>query len=314
MPLQGFPRRDRAWRVSLLEGEHPADDKDSIRMPKSGGRILAAGAALGATLTGSGAWAGEPTPWQMGLQPAATPLMQSIDSLHDILLVITTLITLFVLGLLLYVMWRFRESRNPTPTRTTHNTVVEVLWTVIPVVILVLIAIPSFKLLYYSDTIPEADLTVKAIGHQWYWSYEYPDHGDLTFDATILADDELKPGQPRLLSVDNRIVVPVDKVVRVQVTADDVLHAWAVPAFGVKVDGVPGRLNEVWFKAERTGVYYGQCSELCGVNHGFMPIRVDVVSEQEFNAWISWAKKEFAAGEDGTTPPATRIAGLESTD
>lgn len=282
-------------------------------MPMSGGRILAAGAALAAIPTGTGALAGVPVPWQMGLQPAATPLMQSIDDLHDILLVICTLITLFVLGLLLYVFWRFRESKNPTPTRTTHNTVVEVLWTVIPVVILVLIAIPSFKLLYYSDVVPEADMTVKAVGHQWYWSYEYPDHGNFTFDATILEDDERKPDQPRLLAVDNRIVVPVNKVVRVQVTADDVLHAWAVPAFGVKVDGVPGRLNEVWFKAERTGVFYGQCSELCGVNHGFMPIRVDVVSVQEFNAWVSWAKKEFAE-QDGSEPPARLIAGLESTD
>ena len=281
-------------------------------MQNSVGRILAAGGAVSAALVGTGASAGEPTPWQMGLQQAATPLMQSIDDLHDILLVICTLITLFVLGLLLYVMWRFRESRNPTPTRTTHNTLVEVLWTVIPVVILVLIAIPSFKLLYYSDTIPKADLTVKAIGHQWYWSYEYPDHGNFTFDATILADDELKEGQPRLLEVDNRIVVPVDKVVRVQVTADDVLHAWAVPAFGVKIDGVPGRLNEVWFKAERTGVYYGQCSELCGINHGFMPIRVDVVTAQEFNAWISWAKKEYAADEGGEMP-ATKVARIEST-
>ena len=296
----------------MFKGEHPADVRDSIRMQNSVRRIPAAGAALAAMLTGTGASAGEPTPWQMGLQQAATPLMQSIDDLHDILLVICTLITLFVLGLLLYVMWRFRESRNPTPTRTTHNTLVEVLWTVIPVVILVLIAIPSFKLLYYSDTIPKADMTVKAIGHQWYWSYEYPDHGNFSFDATILADDELKEGQPRLLSVDNRIVVPVDKVVRVQVTADDVLHAWAIPAFGVKVDGVPGRLNEVWFKAEKTGVYYGQCSELCGVNHGFMPIRVDVVTVQEFNAWISWAKKEYAAEDDGTGPKATEVAGLES--
>ena len=282
-------------------------------MQNSVRRILAAGAGLSAALTGTGAWASTPAPWQLGLQEAATPLMRSIDDLHDILLVIVTLITLFVLALLLYVIWRFRESKNPTPTRTTHNTVVEVLWTVIPVVILVLIAIPSFKLLYYSDTLPKADMTVKAIGHQWYWTYEYPDHGDFSFDATILTDDELKPGQPRLLSVDNRVVVPVDKVVRVQVTADDVLHAWAMPAFGVKVDAVPGRLNEVWFKAERTGVYYGQCSELCGVNHGFMPIRVDVVTLPEFNAWVANAKKEFAAEDDGTKPPATKFAGLEST-
>ncbi len=280
-------------------------------MPMIGGRLFAAGAALAAALTGTGAWAAAPTPWQLGLQPAATPLMQDISDLHDILLVIITLITLFVLALLIYVVWRFGESRNPTPSRTTHNTVVEVLWTVIPVVILVLIAIPSFKLLYYSDTLPKADITVKAIGHQWYWSYEYPDHGNFSFDAVMVADEDLKPGEPRLLSVDNQVVVPVGKVVRVQVTADDVLHAWAIPAFGVKVDAVPGRLNEIWFKADKTGVYYGQCSELCGVNHGFMPIRVDVVTEKEFADWLVKAKKEFAADEGDAEPGAT-VAGLRS--
>ena len=224
--------------------------------------------------------------------------MRDLSNFHDLLLVVITVISLFVTGLLGYVVWRFSEARNPTPSRTTHNTLVEVLWTVVPVVILVIIAIPSFKLLYFSDVIPKADLTVKAIGHQWYWTYEYPDHGNFSLDSTMIASDELEPGQIRLLSVDNQIVVPVGKVVRVQVTADDVLHAWAVPAFGVKIDAVPGRLNEVWFKAERTGTFYGQCSELCGVNHGFMPIRVDVVSDNDFAAWIAMARKEFAA-DDG---------------
>lgn len=248
-------------------------------------------------LTITSALANAPVPWQTGMQDAATPLMRNITEFHNLLLVMITLISLFVLALLAYVVWRFSEARNPTPSRTTHNTLVEVLWTVVPVVILVIVAIPSFKLLYYSDVIPKADLTVKAIGHQWYWSYEYPDHGNFTFDSTMIATDELKPGQPRLLAVDNYIVVPVNKVVRVQVTADDVLHSWAIPSFGVKTDGVPGRLNEVWFKAERTGTFYGQCSELCGANHGFMPIRVDVVSDKDFAAWIAKARKEFAADD-----------------
>ena len=211
-----------------------------------------------------------------------------------------------MLALLAYVVWRFSESRNPTPSRTTHNTLLEVLWTALPVVILVVIAIPSVRLLYYSDVAPEADMTVKAIGHQWYWTYEYPDHGNFSFDSTMVDSAELKPGAPRLLEVDNRIVVPVGRTVRVQVTADDVIHAWAIPAFGVKVDAVPGRLNEVWFKAERTGVFYGQCSELCGVNHGFMPIRVDVVDESAFDAWVAEAKTRFAA--EGGAGGAVRLA------
>jgi cytochrome c oxidase subunit 2 len=236
------------------------------------------------------ALAAAPEPWQLGLQEPATQIMREINSLHNALLYIITAISLFVLLLLVYVMWRFSETRNPTPSRTSHNTLVEVLWTVVPVVILVGVAVPSLKLLYHEDVVPKADMTVKAIGHQWYWSYNYPDHGGFQFDSVMVPDNEIKPGMKRLLEVDSSIVVPVNATVRVQVTAEDVIHAWAVPAFGVKVDGYPGRLNETWFKAEREGVYYGQCSELCGTNHGFMPIRVDVVSKDKFDAWVAQAR------------------------
>ena len=267
--------------------------------------------AMLGTLTVPGlALAAQPTPWQMNFQEAATPLMEQVASFHDLLLIIITIISVFVLALLVYVILKFNEKANPNPSRTTHNTMIEVLWTVIPVVILVVIAIPSFKLLYYSDVIPEADMTIKATGNQWYWTYEYPDHGNFSFDANMVADEDLKPGQPRLLETDNRIVVPVDTVVRVQVTAADVLHAWAIPAFGVKIDGVPGRLNETWFgPVKKEGVYYGQCSELCGIRHGFMPIAVEVVSKEKFDAWLVKAKKDFAADD---TPAPRRFAKNET--
>jgi cytochrome c oxidase subunit 2 len=238
-------------------------------------------------------------------------LMEHITDFHNLLLIIITLISLFVLALLAYVMFRFNEKANPNPSRTTHNTTIEVLWTVIPVVILVVVAIPSFKLLYYSDVIPKADMTIKATGHQWYWSYKYSDHGKFSFDSNIVSDADLKEGQPRLLTVDNRIVVPVDTVVRVQVTASDVLHSWAMPSFGVKVDAVPGRLNETWFgPVKQEGIYYGQCSELCGGKHGFMPIAVEVVSKAKFDAWVAKAKKDFAADD---TQAKTRDYALNAT-
>ena len=242
---------------------------------------------------------GAPKPWQMGFQTAVTPVMKDITSFHNWLLVLIILITFFVMGLMVYVIWRFNEKRNPVSSATTHNTVIEVLWTVIPVIILIGVAIPSFRLLYLEDVVPKADMIVKAIGHQWYWTYEYPDHGKFSYDSVMIPEKDLKPGQLRLLEVDNRIVVPINKTVRVIVTADDVIHAWAVPAFGVKIDAVPGRLNETWFRAERLGIYYGQCSELCGTNHGFMPIRVDVVSEREFAGWIKSAKKKYVVADDG---------------
>ncbi len=238
-----------------------------------------------------------PQPWTFGFQEAATPVMRDIQDLHSLLLIIITVITLFVLALLVYVIVRFNAKRNPTPSRTSHNTLVEVLWTVLPVLILVVIAVPSFKLLYFMDRIDKPEMTLKVIGNQWYWSYQYQDNGDFMFDSLMVQTDQLKPGQTRLLEVDNQVVLPINTNIRVLVTSQDVLHAWAVPAFGVKIDTVPGRLNETWMRIERPGTYYGQCSELCGVNHGFMPIAVKAVSKEEFQVWVEDAKKKFAAIE-----------------
>jgi cytochrome c oxidase subunit 2 len=249
------------------------------------------------------AQADQPRPWEIGFQPAATPVMQRIEDFHHLLLIIITLITLFVLVLLLIAIWKFNAKRNPVPTKTTHNTLLEMAWTVLPVIILVVIAVPSFKLLYYEDVIPKADMTIKATGHQWYWSYEYPDNGKISFDSLVVPDNQLKKGQPRLLTVDNPVVVPVNTTVRVIATGADVIHSWAVPSFGVKQDAVPGRLNETWFRVLKEGTYYGQCSELCGVNHGFMPIEVHVVSKDKFNSWVASKK---AAMKGGT--PEKRIA------
>jgi cytochrome c oxidase subunit 2 len=225
------------------------------------------------------------------------------------LLIIITVIAVFVTALIGYAMFRFRESRNPVPSKTTHNTLLEVAWTVIPVIILVVIAIPSFKLLYFEDKAADPDMTIKAIGHQWYWSYEYPDNGDFTFDSLIVPEEDLKPGQPRLLTTDTAVVVPEDTQVRLLVTADDVIHSWAMPSFGVKMDAVPGRINETWFqtpklseltqKTDDGAIFYGQCSELCGVNHGFMPIEVKVVTKEAYAKWLAFAKKEYASKDDG---------------
>ena len=260
--------------------------------------------ALG--LGGGSAWAalGQPVDWQLGFQDAGTPVMEDIVWFHDYLLLgIITAIALFVLVLLIIIMIRFNATRNPTPSRTTHNTLIEVLWTAIPVLILVVIAIPSFKLLFYQLNLPPADVTVKATGNQWFWSYTYPDNGNFEFNSILVPTDKLKPGQLRLLTVDNEMVVPVNKVVRVQTIGADVIHSFAVPSFGIKIDSVPGRLNETWFKATREGVYYGQCSELCGRDHAFMPIAVRVVSEQAFNAWVEDAKKKYAV-----VPTTTQVA------
>ncbi len=234
--------------------------------------------------------------WQLSFQEPATDLMSDIISFHSyILMPIITGISILVLSLLLYIAFRFNSSRNHTASNTTHNTVVEILWTVIPVILLIIIAIPSFRLLYVSETIPKADLTIKAIGNQWYWSYEYPDYGDIVFDANMLNDDELSDPKLRLLETDTQIVVPINKVVKLQITSNDVLHAWTIPAFGVKMDAVPGKLNETWFKANKEGIFYGQCSELCGPKHAFMPINVKVVSDKEFEDWIGFAKEEYAS-------------------
>ena len=263
-------------------------------------KALAGLTAFGATALGGGAAQaveGLSRDWQLNYQKAASPVMEDIVSLHDVLLVVITLITIFVLALLLICIFKFNEKANPEPSKTTHHTVLEIAWTAIPVLILVVIAIPSFKLLYYADRTPNAEMTLKAIGNQWYWGYEYPDHDDLSFEALMLEDGELKEGQPRLLATDNAIVLPVETNIRLLTASEDVIHAWAMPAFGVKLDAVPGRVNETWFRIDRPGMYYGQCSELCGIRHGFMPIMVKAVSKVEFKAWVEMAKKEFAVND-----------------
>ncbi|WP_369720611.1 MULTISPECIES: cytochrome c oxidase subunit II [unclassified Bradyrhizobium] len=254
--------------------------------------------AAGITLaTGGAAFAelGQPSPWEWHLQGSASPVMDNIVWFHDFLSVLVIVITLFVLALLVAVVVKFNARANPVPSRTTHNTLIEVAWTLVPVLILVGISVPSFRLLFLELDVPKADLTIKATGKQWYWSYAYPDNGKFEFDS-LMAQDK----QPRLLGVDNEMVVPVNKVVRVQTTGADVIHSFAVPAFGIKIDAIPGRLNETWFKATKTGMFYGQCSELCGKDHAFMPIAVRVVSEQDFASWVETAKKKFASGGTST--------------
>jgi len=253
---------------------------------------------------------GQPSPWQVGLQQSASPVMDNIIWFHDFLLYIISGIAGFVLVLLVVVMVRFNARTNPSPSRTTHNTLIEIAWTLIPIVILMVIAVPSFKLLFLQLNVPAADLTVKATGKQWYWSYSYPDNGQFEFDSLMLKEGERKEGQPRLLAVDNEMVVPVNKTVRVITTGSDVIHSFAVPSFGIKIDAVPGRINETWFTATREGVYYGQCSELCGKDHAFMPIAVHVVSEHAFSAWVEEAKKKYA--RDEALPPTT-VAAAQST-
>jgi len=259
---------------------------------QTGRRLLGLAVAGVALVAGGAAFAelGQPAPWEYKLQESASPVMDNITSFHSFLSVLITVITLFVLVLLVTVVVKFNAKSNPVPSRTTHNTLIEVAWTLIPVLILVGIAVPSFRLLFQELDIPKADLTIKATGKQWYWSYAYPDNGKFEFDS-LLAQDK----QPRLLGVDNEMVVPINKVVRIQTTGADVIHSFAIPAFGIKIDSIPGRLNETWFKATKLGMFYGQCSELCGKDHAFMPIAVRVVNDQEFAAWVESAKKKFAA-------------------
>jgi len=246
------------------------------------------------TIFATSSIANQPKEWQLGFQDAASQGMRDIVNFHNnLLLPVIIAISVFVLFLMIYACVRFRASRNPVPSKTTHNIMVEILWTLIPCLILIVMAVPSFKILYKQDTIPKADVTVKAIGYQWYWGYEYPDE-NIIFESYMIKEEDLKENQPRLLTVDNEVVVPVNKVVKVLITANDVLHAWALPSFGVKRDAVPGRINETWFKAEKVGTYYGQCSELCGIQHAFMPITVRVVTDEEYAQWLAEAKMKFA--------------------
>jgi cytochrome c oxidase subunit 2 len=255
---------------------------------------------------------GQPTPWQMDLQDSATPVMQDIADFHFFLLWVIAVISAFVLVLLLICIVRFNARANPTPSRTTHNTPIEILWTIVPVIILAAIAVPSFRLLFLQLEIPKPDLTVKVTGKQWFWSYSYPD-SKFEFDSLMIPEKDLKPSQLRLLAVDNEMVVPINKVVHVLVTGADVIHSFAVPSFGIRMDAVPGRLNETWFKATIEGVFYGQCSELCGKDHAFMPIAVRVVNEGDFNTWLNGAKQKYATDNDAahnalaaTAAPAIR--------
>lgn len=263
--------------------------------------FVVAGIAL-ALVTSTAAFAelGQPAPWEFRLQQSGSTVMDNIHWFHNVLLVIITLITLFVLGLLITVIVKFNARANPTPSRTTHNTLIEVAWTLIPVLILVGIAVPSFRLLFLQLDLPKADLTIKATGKQWYWTYNYPDE-KIEFDSLLACDESrTKCTEPRLLTVDNNVVVPVNKVIRVQTTGADVIHSFAVPAFGIKIDAIPGRLNETWFKAEKTGMYYGQCSELCGKDHAYMPIAVKVVTDEEYAKWLTDAKKQFSSAKDSS--------------
>jgi cytochrome c oxidase subunit 2 len=268
--------------------------------------------AFSALCISAPAVAQQPVDWQIGFQPAADERMANIVWLHSLLMWIMAAVCLLVLGLLVYVVLRFNERVHPTPSKTTHNTLLEVVWTIVPVSLLVIVAVPSFGILYQQDVIPEADITIKAIGKQWYWTYEYPDHGNFAFDALMIEESRSAPivprGEPRLLGTSNRVVVPVNTTVRLLVTAADVIHAWALPSFGVKIDAVPGRINETWFRPTELGVYYGQCSELCGVRHAFMPIAVEVVTQARFAEWVGDAQAQFGSIE---RPQGARVASYE---
>lgn len=271
----------------FISGSARSQVKPGIKVSRitTGGKCLQFLLGIIAFLSPSLGWGDYPRPWQMYYQEPATPVMEHLYDFHSTLLIIEGAIVLLVAGLLFFVSIRFRASKISTPSKMAHNTWLEMIWTAIPVLILIYIAFPSFKILYMMDVTPKSQLTIKAIGNQWYWTYEYPDH-NIRFDSNMVPENQLKPGQLRLFEVDNRVIVPTHTNVRVITTSMDVLHSWAVPAFGVKRDSIPGRLNETWFNVKKEGVYYGQCSELCGVKHGFMPIVVEAVSPSQFEQWV----------------------------
>ncbi len=271
-------------------------------------RAFGALALVAAVVVSGAAMAAQPEPWQLNLQPKVTPVGEKIGQLHDILLVIITLISVFVLALLAYVCVRFRRSANPTPSKTTHNSVLEIAWTGVPALILVFIGLFSFPLLYFQDKAVDPDMTVKVTSHQWYWNYEYTDE-EMAFDSYMIPDEDLQPGQPRLLEVDNRMVVPVGASVQVLVNTGDVMHSFFMPALGVQVYGTPGRINETWFQIDKVGVYYGQCNQICGLNHAYMPIVVEAMEQVDYDAWLEKAKVEFAMNPDAT-PNATTVASV----
>jgi cytochrome c oxidase subunit II len=259
-------------------------------------------------LLGGAAFADKPQPWQLGMQAPATPITEQIHEFHNWLLLVIFAISLFVFGLLAVIIVRFNHRRNPVPSRTTHNTVIEILWTVVPVVILVMIAIPSFRLMYYMDRVPDSKMTIKITGHQWYWEYNYPDNGNIGFNSNLVADKDLKPGDQRLLEVDNPLVIPAKTNIRIQVAGTDVIHSWFVPSFGVQEYAVVGRLNEAWVNVNEPGTYYGECNQICGVNHAFMPIKVVVMNQADFDKWVAKAKTAFVPPVEN----ATKVAAADS--
>ena len=236
-----------------------------------------------------------PENWQLGFQEANSPMMRSMVETHDFIMIFVWGISIFVLLLLIYTCLRFREKKNPIPSKTTHNSLLETIWIIIPTIIVIIVAIPSIKLIIYQEKIPETEMTLKVIGRQWYWSYEYPDHKNIAFDSYMKKDNELLEGEPRLLATDNKIILPVNTYIKVQITSSDVIHSWALPALGVKKDAIPGKLNETWIYIEKEGAYYGQCSELCGVLHAFMPIEIKAVSKAAFEQWTVKMQDELAS-------------------
>ena len=253
-----------------------------------------------------------PKPWEMDMQPGFSPVKHDIIALHDFVLVIITLITLFVGALLVWVLYRYNAKRNPQPSRTSHNTLIEVLWTVLPILILVIMAIPSFRLVYYEDRTHDPALTIKVMAHQWYWEYTYPDQSGLDIESRIVPDSQLKPGQMRLLEVDNPLVVPVGKDIRILTTSTDVIHSFFIPSLGVQRYAIPGRSIETWVRVEKPGRYYGECNQVCGMNHSQMPIVVEALSEADFNAWVTKAKAAAQTSEAAPAKPAdNRLAAAD---
>jgi cytochrome c oxidase subunit 2 len=274
--------------------------------------LSAAALPAGIVALSGAAWAQdahvtEPRPWQLGMQPPGSPVAVAIDHLNDAVMVIITLITLMVAGLLLWVVYRYSAKRNPTPSQTSHNTLLEVAWTALPVLILVGIAIPSFRLVYYEDRTHDADMTLKVTAHQWYWEYTYVDQGNIDFASRIIPESDLKPGQPRLLSVDEKLVLPVGKNIRILTTSADVIHSFFIPSLGVQRYAIPGRTIETWVRVDKPGIYYGECNQICGNDHSQMPIEVRAVTPAEFTAWVETAKKKYAVNQQ-LAPPAMAAA------
>lgn len=275
-------------------------------MQRLGRRAAAFALTLGLAFGAAGPVRAQvPRPWEMGFQTAHSPVMARIETLNTLVLWIITLITVLVGVLLVWVLYRFNARRNPTPSRTTHHTLLEVAWTVVPVLILAIIVIPSFRLVYYEDRTNDPDMTVKVTGHQWYWEYSYPDRGNIDFTSYIVKDADLKPGELRLLTVDNPLVVPAGKNIRILTTSSDVIHSFFIPSLGVQRYAIPGRIIETWFRADQPGEYHGECNQICGTNHSFMPIVIKAVTPTEFDAWAKEAKTKFA---DNPPADASRFA------